>query len=73
MWKGQRIGEYIKKNAPKFCEVTIVCEGKKMVKGEMQSEEHFPSSLRGRRGPEITTQNSERKFFECICFSGKFT
>nr|GMD33002.1 U-box domain-containing protein 52-like [Ipomoea batatas]GMD36223.1 U-box domain-containing protein 52-like [Ipomoea batatas] len=74
VWKGQGIGEYIEKNAPDFCEVTIVCEGnKKMMNGKVQSE-NFPSSLiRPQRRPEITSRNSERKFFECVCFSGKFT
>ncbi|XP_019181913.1 PREDICTED: U-box domain-containing protein 54-like [Ipomoea nil] len=71
VWKGQGIGEYIEKNAPDFCEVTIVCEGKKMMNGKVQSE-NFPSSLGPQRRPEITTRNSERKFFECVCFSSKF-
>ncbi|KAK4375676.1 hypothetical protein RND71_006353 [Anisodus tanguticus] len=57
--KGRDIGEYVKMNAPKFCEVKVV--------GQVQQPKHSFN----RRQPEIA-RNSERNFLECICFSGKF-
>ncbi|KAK4370811.1 hypothetical protein RND71_010286 [Anisodus tanguticus] len=57
--KGRDIGEYVKNNAPEFCEVKVVG----------QVLEPIQSFTRGQ--PEIA-RNSERNFLECICFSGKF-
>ncbi|KZV48218.1 U-box domain-containing protein 50 [Dorcoceras hygrometricum] len=59
--KGQGKGEYIRKKAPEFCEVTVVYEGKKM-------DGH--RKVRKDQRPQLTRQ-SERNFFECACFSGK--
>ncbi|KAL4634142.1 hypothetical protein ACB092_04G176900 [Castanea dentata] len=64
-------GKFIKKNAPEFCEVTIVHDGKK-VEDNQQVKELVHSSLASSPSePEIARQ-SERNFFECVCFSGKF-
>ncbi|XP_060170727.1 U-box domain-containing protein 35-like [Lycium barbarum] len=57
--KGRDIGEYVKKNAPDFCEVKVVGQVQKPKQGFNQAQ------------PEIA-RNSERNFLECICFSGKF-
>ncbi|KAK9278020.1 hypothetical protein L1049_027577 [Liquidambar formosana] len=63
--------EFVQKNAPDFCEVTIVFEGKKLQDGEQVTEQVHPSLASSGRRQEIT-RNSERNFFECVCFSGKF-
>ncbi|XP_075480088.1 U-box domain-containing protein 52-like [Primulina tabacum] len=60
--KGLGKGEYIQKKAPEFCEVTVVYDGKK-TDGQRKVHEA--------RRPQIT-RHSERNFFECVCFSGKF-
>ncbi|KAF3437516.1 hypothetical protein FNV43_RR20270 [Rhamnella rubrinervis] len=66
-------GEVVKKSAPKSCEVTIVYEGKKVEDGQKLATEIVHSSLKGSstRRPK-TSRHSERNFFECSCFSGKF-
>ncbi|RVX18259.1 hypothetical protein CK203_006396 [Vitis vinifera] len=70
-WKKLGTGEFIQKNAPEFCEVTIVFDGKKVLDGEQVGELVHSSPASSHRKPE-TTRNSERNFFECACFSGKF-
>ena len=68
--KKQEKGEFVKKNAPEYCEVTIVHGGKKVVE-DQQVTEVVPSSLpSGPRRQKITLP-SQRNFFECVCFSGK--
>ncbi|CAK9137554.1 unnamed protein product [Ilex paraguariensis] len=70
--KGLGKGEFVQKNAPDFCEVTIVCDGKKVISNQQQQltepDPSPPSS--SHRKPEINRQ-SERNFY-CICFSPKF-
>ncbi|KAJ4850862.1 hypothetical protein Tsubulata_007096 [Turnera subulata] len=61
-------GEFVKKNAPDFCEVTIIHDGKKIADGQ-QVTEVVPSSSPKR--PHIT-DHFEKKFAGCTCFSGKF-
>ncbi|XP_047332670.1 U-box domain-containing protein 33-like [Impatiens glandulifera] len=52
-------GDFVKKNAPDFCEVAIVHKGEKRQEGR-------------RRNSVDRRQQPERKFFDCIsCFSGK--
>ncbi|PIN21203.1 Ubiquitin--protein ligase [Handroanthus impetiginosus] len=62
--KGLGRGEYVQKHAPEYCEVTVVYDGKKILK-ELP---HSKSSTTSNQRP-----HSERNFFECVCFSGKFT
>lgn len=64
-------GKFIKKNAPEFCEVTIVHDGKKVVDNQQVQELVHSSLASSPNKPEIARQ-SERNFFECVCFSGKF-
>ncbi|GFZ17397.1 glycerol-3-phosphate acyltransferase 6 [Actinidia rufa] len=64
LMKGIGKGEFVTKNAPDYCEVTIVYEGKKLVDGQKV----VPSAL---TSDHHTTRQSERNFFECICFSAK--
>ncbi|GMY14925.1 U-box domain-containing protein 33-like isoform X2 [Fagus crenata] len=64
-------GKFIKKNAPEFCEVTIVHDGKKVVESQQVNELVHSSLASSPSRPEIMRQ-SERNFFECVCFSGKF-
>nr|XP_027125363.1 U-box domain-containing protein 52-like isoform X1 [Coffea arabica] len=72
LMKGQGKGEYVQKNAPECCEVTIVYNGRRIINGQLHPPESIPSNLvSGDQRPE-TTHNSERNFFDCICFSGKF-
>ncbi|CAI9112726.1 OLC1v1013208C4 [Oldenlandia corymbosa var. corymbosa] len=65
--RGQGKGEYVQKNAPDFCKVTLVYNGQKVENGPLQPIENFEK----RRRPETTPHNFERNFFECMCFSGK--
>uniref|UniRef100_A0A6M2FBD9 Uncharacterized protein n=1 Tax=Populus davidiana TaxID=266767 RepID=A0A6M2FBD9_9ROSI len=55
-------GEFVKKNAPDYCEVSIIHESKKIM--DAQPVSSCP------QGPD-TIRNSEKKFFELACFSGK--
>ncbi|KAL9685608.1 hypothetical protein QQ045_023059 [Rhodiola kirilowii] len=54
-------GEYVKKNAPEYCEVTTVFKGK----NGQQDRTDLPIS-QARKWPQL-----ERNFLECVCFSGK--
>ncbi|KAK4842808.1 hypothetical protein QYF36_000403 [Acer negundo] len=69
--KKQEKGEFVKKNAPEYCEVTIVHGGKKVEEGQ-QVAEVVPSSPPSGPGRQKITLPSQRNFFECVCFSGKF-
>lgn len=52
----------MKKNAPDYCEVSIIHESKKIMDGQpVSSCPQRPDAIR----------NSEKKFFELACFSGK--
>ena len=64
----QGVGELIKKNAPDYCEVTIVHDGKKVQDCQQESELAHPSQ---ESSPQRTGLNSERNFFQCVCFTGK--
>ncbi|XP_062116161.1 U-box domain-containing protein 52-like [Humulus lupulus] len=61
-------GEYVKKNAPEFCQVTIVSDETRVV-----HLSHQPASSSS--GPETSnhddhiTRHSERNLFVCACFS----
>lgn len=66
--KGQGKGEYVQKYAPEYCKVTLVYDKKKM-KVDQRSQDSTASNQRS----QVVRQNSERHFFECVCFSGKFT
>nr|XP_043606891.1 U-box domain-containing protein 52 [Erigeron canadensis] len=82
--KGPGKGEFLKKNAPDFCEVSIVYNGKEVM--ERHAAEVSPPS--NNNVPTATTSSSqngrlknsiahnlqgERKlFFECACFSKNF-
>lgn len=59
-------GEFVKKNAPDYCEVSIIHESKKIIDGQHGIE---PVSSCPQR-PDVI-RNSEKKFFELACFSGK--
>ncbi|KAK3005673.1 hypothetical protein RJ639_016537 [Escallonia herrerae] len=71
--KGLGKAEFLQKNAPDFCEVTIVYDGEKVMDGQVrQVAGCVPSGVApSHREPEIRRQ-SERNFFDCICFSPKF-
>ncbi|XP_052174582.1 U-box domain-containing protein 52-like [Diospyros lotus] len=70
--KGIGKGEFVQKNAPEFCEVTIVCDGKKLVEKLENGEQLVPSASPRHRRPDSTARpQSERNFFDCICFSAK--
>ncbi|KAK2989745.1 hypothetical protein RJ640_030238 [Escallonia rubra] len=71
--KGLGKAEFLQKNAPDFCEVTIVYDGEKVMDGQVrQVAGRVPSGVApSHREPEIRRQ-SERNFFDCICFSPKF-
>lgn len=69
--KGLGKGEYVKKYAPEYCEVSVVFDGKKMKDEQPQSREESKSKTAANQRPQ-TPKISERHFFECVCFSGKF-
>lgn len=59
-------GEFVKKNAPEYCEVTIVYEGKKV--NECQQEMGLlPSS----KVSDLQQRRSGKNLFECVCLSSK--
>ncbi|OIT31178.1 PREDICTED: U-box domain-containing protein 33-like [Nicotiana attenuata] len=60
--KGQGIGDFVQKNAPHSCEVTLVSAGKR-IKNDQLKESCNSYSLGYR--------HSKRNLFECICFPGK--
>uniref|UniRef100_A0A2C9UKA6 UspA domain-containing protein n=1 Tax=Manihot esculenta TaxID=3983 RepID=A0A2C9UKA6_MANES len=64
--------EFVKKNAPDYCEVTIVPDGKKAVDEQQATELVHPSLPSNPARSNISRSNSEKKFLECVCFSGKF-
>ncbi|XP_022737071.1 U-box domain-containing protein 33-like isoform X2 [Durio zibethinus] len=66
-WK-HGIAELIKKNAPDYCAVTIVHDGKKIEDCQQEPELVHPSQ---ESSPQRTGLNSERNFFQCVCFTGK--
>ncbi|XVF11147.1 hypothetical protein REPUB_Repub08aG0001000 [Reevesia pubescens] len=67
-WK-QGIGELIKKNAPEYCEVSIIHDGKKVQNCQQESDQLVHPSQES--SPQRTGLNSERNFFQCVCFTGK--
>ncbi|KAI3454436.1 hypothetical protein Pfo_011099 [Paulownia fortunei] len=69
--KGLGKGEYVQKYAPDYCEVTVVYDGKKMKDRQSQNTEEMAKTASNQR-PQVA-RHSERHFFECVCFSGKFT
>ncbi|KDP31037.1 hypothetical protein JCGZ_11413 [Jatropha curcas] len=64
-------GEFVKKNSPESCDVTIVHDSKKVLHNQ-QTTELVLSSLSSNPRELKINRNSERKFFDCVCFSGKF-
>ena len=60
-------GEFVKKNAPISCEVTLVYNG----------EEYVPSPwMDGLESTGVVSQSkgrSKSNFLPCVCFSGKST
>lgn len=60
-------GEFIKKNAPDYCEVSIVQDGSKVREGQELAEVHSSVPSRPRR-PQI----SQRNLFQYACCSGKY-
>lgn len=54
------LGEFVRKNAPDFCEVSIVHEGKKV-----EADQHVNGQI-----TPANTRHPERSFF--ACFPGKF-
>ncbi|XP_076902269.1 U-box domain-containing protein 33-like [Bidens hawaiensis] len=70
--KGPGKGEFIKKNAPNFCKVTIVCNGKQVMDDQqLQVTEVTPKIPTSQNGLRVAHLQVERKFFECACFSSK--
>ncbi|KAI3856309.1 hypothetical protein MKX03_014899 [Papaver bracteatum] len=63
----RRLGtsDFVHKNAPDYCEVIIVSDGKKVV----EKQEVEPSLLSNDGRHEMNGNN--RNFFKCLCFSGK--
>lgn len=73
--KGSGKGEFVKKNAPDFCEVSIIYNGKQVMVGQQRhiagvTPSNIPTT--SRNGLQITPFQTERKFFECACFSRNF-
>ncbi|XP_010037522.2 U-box domain-containing protein 52 [Eucalyptus grandis] len=64
-------GKFLKKHAPDYCEVTVVYNGQKVSDNERARELNRPHEVLSSSG-EAVARHSERNFFECVCFSGKF-
>ncbi|KAL0356241.1 UNVERIFIED_CONTAM: hypothetical protein Sradi_4071000 [Sesamum radiatum] len=65
--KGLGKGEYVKKYAPDYCEVTVVHDDRDRKTKDRQSQ------TSDQIVPSQEPRATERHFFECVCFSGKFT
>ncbi|XP_042037888.1 uncharacterized protein LOC121783775 isoform X3 [Salvia splendens] len=68
-------GEYVKKYAPEYCEVSVVYDDGKKMKDEQslpQNSEVSKSSKNASNQRPQVAKNYERHFFECVCFSRKF-
>ncbi|KAF3780108.1 U-box domain-containing protein 33 [Nymphaea thermarum] len=80
--------EFLQKNAPEFCEIIVISDGKQLpenqnVSGTEPSSPttgssrkntatlHSPRSSKIKSG--VSPRQQERNFFECTCFSGKFS
>ncbi|KAL2492540.1 Adenine nucleotide alpha hydrolase-like superfamily protein [Abeliophyllum distichum] len=71
--KGQGKGEYVQKHAPEFCKVSLVYDVKRTKGHQMhKAKEIVPPNIASSKRPAIS-RHTERNFFECICFPGKFT
>ncbi|KAJ0578354.1 putative rossmann-like alpha/beta/alpha sandwich protein [Helianthus annuus] len=71
--KGPGKGEFIKKNAPAFCEVSIVCNGKQVMNDQQLQVTGVTPNMptTSQNGLRVAHSQVERKFFECACFSSK--
>ncbi|KAL8215929.1 hypothetical protein R6Q57_022766 [Mikania cordata] len=71
--KGPSKGEFIKKNAPEFCEVSVICNGKQVTIGQqLKVPGVTPSDTTpSQNGLKVAHSQLERNFFECSCFSRK--
>ncbi|KAJ9567889.1 hypothetical protein OSB04_003855 [Centaurea solstitialis] len=73
--KGSSKGEFIKKNAPDFCEVSVIYNGKQVT---VDQQRHAVGGIvsdiptTSQNGLKVTPFQPERKFFECACFSRNF-
>ncbi|KAI3820734.1 hypothetical protein L1987_08282 [Smallanthus sonchifolius] len=71
--KGPSKGEFVKKNAPDFCEVSIICNGKQVTIGQQVQVTGVTPNMptTSQNGFKSAHSQVERKFFECACFSRK--
>lgn len=72
--KGPSKGEFIKKNAPDFCEVSIICNGKQVMDDQqlqVTGDTNSKMPTTSQNGLRVAHSQVERKFFECACFSSK--
>ncbi|CAN6464427.1 unnamed protein product [Victoria cruziana] len=80
--------EFLQKNAPECCEIIVISDGKQLAENQNMSgnEPSSPSTISCRRNNAIlhsprssksksgvSPRQQERNFFECTCFSGKFS
>ncbi|KMT10696.1 hypothetical protein BVRB_5g118050 [Beta vulgaris subsp. vulgaris] len=72
--KGSNKGTLVLKNAPDYCEVTLVYKGKKLVDNRGKMHHHISSSFLASDGKQakVTRQNFERNYMECTCFPVRF-
>eukprot|EP00262_Sarcandra_glabra_P011171 TRINITY_DN26905_c0_g1_i1.p1 TRINITY_DN26905_c0_g1~~TRINITY_DN26905_c0_g1_i1.p1 ORF type:complete len:255 (+),score=28.02 TRINITY_DN26905_c0_g1_i1:108-872(+) len=66
--KGSGKAGYIHKNAPDFCEVKIICEGKEVI-DRITSPVASTNSYKTKRNLEA---DQNKDLFSCTCFSTKF-
>ncbi|XP_050221050.1 U-box domain-containing protein 33-like isoform X2 [Mercurialis annua] len=60
--------EFVKKNAPEYCEVTVVHDGKKIPEVH-QATKMVHTSLSSTTHTQDFSRNSDKKFYNCVCFS----
>ncbi|KAK6920644.1 UspA [Dillenia turbinata] len=66
--------QFVLKNAPDYCEVSIIHNGNKVVNVPIETETSTPPSPgQGAKGSDVSRQSEKGNFFECVCFSPKFT
>ncbi|KAK4379486.1 hypothetical protein RND71_001348 [Anisodus tanguticus] len=70
--KGSGTADQILLNAPEFCEVKIICEGKEMVELQM-FESPSPQAITGDSPKPIQSQNQDKneESFGCGCFKAR--
>nr|GME03030.1 U-box domain-containing protein 36 [Ipomoea batatas] len=72
--RGSCTADQILQNAPEFCEVKIICEGKEVATDQLESPSPSPSpgpSPRSAHGPRQHQNQTQSESVGCGCFKAK--